>query len=313
MQVIKLAYPIKEKLTAGKVVLALGFFDGVHRGHQALLRKAKTIADQKGLPLMVMTFDVHPKVIFHGVRDFRYIDSPQEKVRKMAALGVDYLVFAQFRSGFAELRPQEFIDKVILKLQPDTVVAGFDYTYGRTDIANMKTLPLHARHRFDVVEVPEQKFAGRKIGSTEIRMAIKAGYMLLAAELLGRPYVLRGKVVQGKHLGRKMGYPTLNLKLSFPNIIPKIGVYATRTMVFDHWYYSMTSVGYNVTFNQKGRIFIESNLFGFDEVAYGQEIAIEFDSYLRGELDFANARELSKQMGKDKIAVQRFFKKTMIN
>lgn len=309
MQVIKLAYPIKEKLTPGKVVLALGFFDGVHRGHQVLIRKAKTIAEEKGLQLMVMTFDLHPKVIFHGQRDFRYIDSPAEKARKMEALGVDYLVFAQFRSGFADMRPREFIDQVIVKLQPDTVVAGFDYTYGRADIANMQTLPIHARNRFAVVEVPEQKFAGRKIGSTEIREAIKKGDMDLAAELLGQPYVLCGKVVQGKKLGRKMGFPTLNLELDFPNIIPKIGVYATRTKVFGKWYYSMTSVGYNVTFNQKEKIYIESNLFDFDEVAYGQEIAIEFDNYMRGELDFANAKELSKQMSKDQVAVQRFFKK----
>ncbi|MCH3904497.1 MAG: riboflavin biosynthesis protein RibF [Lactobacillus sp.] len=309
MQVIDLDYPIETELTPGPIVLALGFFDGVHRGHQALLKRARAEADQRQWPMVVLTFKESPNVVFHADRNFRYLDSPDQKIRKMEAHGADYLLFADWKTGFKDLSPQEFVDQVIVKLQAKIVVAGFDYTYGRRDIANMNTLPGQAHGRFEVIEVPEQKFLGKKIGSTEIRQAIKNGDMGLAAELLGEPYVLSGKVVHGKRLGHKLGFPTLNLHLTYPNVIPKIGVYATRTTVRGQVYQSMTSVGYNITFNEKRKIYIESNLFGFDQEAYGQTIAIEWDKYLRGELDFANGQELTAQMRKDQVAAQRFFKK----
>lgn len=309
MQVIDLKYPLETELTKTPVVLALGFFDGVHRGHQALLKAARQAADQHGWPMMVLTFKQSPSVVFQHDRHFRYLDSPDQKIRKMAEHGVDFLLFADWHGGFKDLTPQEFVDQVICKLKAKIVVAGFDYTYGRHDIANMKTLPHQAHGRFQVIDIPEQKFLGKKIGSTEIRQAIQAGDMGLAEELLGEPYALSGRVEHGKRLGHKLGFPTLNLKLSYPNVIPKIGVYATRTWVKGHWYYSMTSVGYNITFNEKRRIYIESNLFGFHEEAYGQKIVIEWHKYLRGELDFANGRELTDQMRKDQVAAQRFFKK----
>ncbi|MCI1290671.1 MAG: riboflavin biosynthesis protein RibF [Lactobacillus sp.] len=309
MQVIDLDYPIQTELFSSPIVLALGFFDGVHRGHQALLKKARLEADQHHWPMVVLTFKQSPNVIFRHDRNFRYLDSPDQKIRKMAAHGADYLLFADWNSGFKELLPQEFVDQVICKLQAKIVVAGFDYTYGRRDIANMETLPNQAHGRFRVIEVPEQKFLGKKIGSTEIRQAIADGDMGLAAELLGEPYVLTGKVVHGKRLGHKLGFPTLNLHLTYPNVLPKIGVYATKTTVKGQVYESMTSVGYNITFNEKRKIYIESNLFDFDQEAYGQTIAIEWDKYLRGELDFANGQELTAQMRKDQVAAQRFFKK----
>lgn len=307
MKVINTSYPIKEPLTKSKVVLALGFFDGVHIGHQKLIKEAKAIADEKDLPLMVMTFDRHPKEVYAGVKNFDYLTSPSEKAYEMAKIGVDYLVMIKFTKEFSKLPPQVFVDDIIVKLRADTVVAGFDYSYGPKDVANMENLPKFANGRFEIKVIPKQIFGGKKIGSTEIRMAIKDGNLLLAEELLGHPYATTGKVVHGFRNGHKLGYPTANLQLEAPKVLPKIGVYATMTRVGDTWYESMTSVGYNVMFNDEKQIFIESNLFDFDQDIYGQEITIAWYKYLRDEMKFDDLDGLIDQLAKDRKATEAYF------
>lgn len=307
MKVINLSYPFKKELTAGKVVLALGFFDGVHIGHQKLIKEARIIADEKDLPLMVLTFDRHPKEVYAGVKDFEYLNTPEEKAYEMSKIGVDYLVILKFTPEFSQLAPQAFVDEIILGLKADTVVAGFDYSYGPKDVANMDNLPAFAKGRFDIKVVPKQIFAGEKIGSTEIRRAVKSGNLRLATELLGHPYLTNGKVVHGFRNGHKLGFPTANLELAWPKVLPKIGVYATMTQVGDSWYQSMTSVGYNVTFNDEKKIYIESNIFDFDQDIYGQQITIAWYKYLRGEEKFADMAALSEQLKLDQVASQNYF------
>lgn len=307
MKVINLSYPFKKELTAGKVVLALGFFDGVHIGHQKLIKEARIIADEKDLPLMVLTFDRHPKEVYAGVKDFEYLNTPEEKAYEMSKIGVDYLVILKFTPEFSQLAPQAFVDEIILGLKADTVVAGFDYSYGPKDVANMENLPAFAKGRFDIKVVPKQIFAGKKIGSTEIRQAVKSGNLRLATELLGHPYLTNGKVVHGFRNGHKLGFPTANLELAWPKVLPEIGVYATMTQVGDSWYQSMTSVGYNVTFNDEKKIYIESNIFDFDQDIYGQQITIAWYKYLRGEEKFADMAALSEQLKLDQVASQNYF------
>ena len=307
MKVINLSYPFKEELTAGKVVLALGFFDGVHIGHQKLIKEARIIADEKDLPLMVLTFDRHPKEVYAGVKNFEYLNTPEEKAYEMSKIGVDYLAILKFTPEFSQLAPQAFVDKIIMGLKADTVVAGFDYSYGPKDVANMENLPVFAKGRFDIMVVPKQIFAGEKIGSTEIRQAVKSGNLRLATELLGHPYLTSGKVVHGFRNGHKLGFPTANLELAWPKVLPKIGVYATMTQVGDSWYQSMTSVGYNVTFNDEKKIYIESNIFDFDQDIYGQQITIAWYKYLRGEEKFADMAALSEQLKLDQVASENYF------
>ncbi len=306
MQIIHLTYPIPEKLFSSKIVLALGFFDGVHRGHQQLIKVAKKEALDRKIPLVVMTFDRHPKEVYQGAK-VTYIDSLDEKAYKMAQLGVDDLIVIHFNKQFCQLTAQEFVDNIVVKLQAEVVVAGFDYTYGPSDIANMKNLPQFAAGRFSIIEVPKQSYEGKKIGSTEIKRAVSEGEMPLAAELLGRPFVMSGKVGHGLRNGHKLGFPTANLVWDQDKIVPKIGVYATKTKLNGQWYESMTSVGYNVTINKGKKILIESNLFGFDQEAYDQEMIIEWYQYTRGEIKFASLAELKKQMEQDKEEIERYF------
>ncbi|RMC39461.1 MULTISPECIES: riboflavin biosynthesis protein RibF [unclassified Lactobacillus] len=306
MQIIHLSYPVKKNIVPGKIVLALGFFDGVHRGHQQLIKVAKNTANSKGLPLVLMTFDRHPKEVYQN-QVVSYIDTLDEKIYKMRQLGVDYLLVMHFNEQFSKVSAQEFVDNIIVKLNTETVVAGFDYTYGPKNIANMQNLPKFAQNRFEIITVPEQTYNDQKIGSTEIKRAIKNGKMDLVKDLLGTPYVMSGYIGHGLRNGHKLGFPTANLVWDENKVIPKVGVYATRTMINGKWYESMTSVGYNVTINSAQKIYIESNLFGFSEEAYDQKIIIKWYKYTRGEIKFANLNQLKEQMKQDKLKITDYF------
>ncbi|RMC41593.1 riboflavin biosynthesis protein RibF [Lactobacillus sp. ESL0233] len=308
MQIIHLSYPVKKNIVPGKIVLALGFFDGVHRGHQQLIKVAKNTANSKGLPLVLMTFDRHPKEVYQN-QVVSYIDTLDEKIYKMRQLGVDYLLVMHFNEQFSKVSAQEFVDNIIVKLNTETVVAGFDYTYGPKNIANMQNLPKFAQNRFEIITVPEQTYNGQKIGSTEIKRAIKNGKMDLVKDLLGTPYVMSGYIGHGLRNGHKLGFPTANLVWDENKVIPKVGVYATRTMINGKWYESMTSVGYNVTINSAQKIYIESNLFGFSEEAYDQKIIIKWYKYTRGEIKFANLNQLKEQMKQDKLKITDYFER----
>ncbi|RHW48590.1 riboflavin biosynthesis protein RibF [Lactobacillus bombicola] len=306
MQIIHLSYPVKKNIVSGKIVLALGFFDGVHRGHQQLIKVAKNTANSKGLPLVLMTFDRHPKEVYQN-QVVSYIDTLDEKIYKMRQLGVDYLLVMHFNEQFSKVSAQEFVDNIIVKLNTETVVAGFDYTYGPKNIANMQNLPKFAQNRFEIITVPEQTYNDQKIGSTDIKRAIKNGKMDLVKDLLGTPYVMSGYIGHGLRNGHKLGFPTANLVWDENKVIPKVGVYATRTMINGKWYESMTSVGYNVTINSAQKIYIESNLFGFSEEAYDQKIIIKWYKYTRGEIKFANLNQLKEQMKQDKLKITDYF------
>lgn len=307
LKVVHLSYPVKEQITDQPIVLALGFFDGVHLGHQHLISVAKNIAEKRQLPLAVLTFDRHPSEVYANNKDFVYIDTLDEKATKMEKIGVNYLLLLKFTKDFSKISGQEFVDNVIVKLNTDTVVAGFDYTYGPKETANIDHLPIFAKKRFDIVKVPKQTFDGKKIGSTEIRRAIENGEMELAYDLLGHHYTMSGTIGHGKRNGHKLGFPTANLVWNEKKAIPKIGVYATKTKVNGKWYDSMTSVGYNVTIDQPKKLYIESNLFNFDEDVYGKPMIIKWYKYTRGEKKFASLDELKQQLEKDKKEIKNYF------
>ena len=307
MKVISIKYPIKKDPVKGKIVLALGFFDGLHRGHRALIKHAREIADQKGLPLGVMTFNRHPKEIYQNDKNFVYLNTLKEKEEKLARFNVDYLFIVDFDKKFSKLKPQDFIDDVLIKLNVDTVVVGFDYTYGPKDIANIENLPKFVKGRFDIVVEPKHMKSGEKVGSTTIRHAIEAGKIELADELLGESYTTSGIIVRGYRRGHQIGFPTANLQIEGNKVIPAEGVYATRTLIDGKWYDSMTSVGYNDTFENK-ELTIETHLFDFDEEAYGKPMTIAWYKYMRGNIKFAGIPELSAQLKKDQQNIQNYFK-----
>lgn len=311
MKVVNLAYPVIKNIINNKLVIALGLFDGVHLGHQHLIKTAKTIAKQKRLPLMVLTFNRHPSEIYANNHNFQYIDSLDEKAEKMRKLGVDYFAILNFTKQFSKISGQEFVDNVLVKLEADTVVAGFDYTYGPKKIANMAYLPKLASGRFEIIKVPKQTFDGKKISSTAIRQAITKGKMEIAYILLGQHYEMSGIIGHGKRNGHKINFPTANLVWNNKKVIPKIGVYATKTEINGRWYEAMTSVGYNVTINDEHNIYIESHIFDFNENVYGQKMKIKWYKYTRSEIKFSSLTALKNKLEQDRTEIKAYFKRNI--
>ena len=309
MKVITLDYPISAPITTKKVILTLGFFDGVHIGHQKLIKDAKLIAEQKNLPLMVMTFDKHPKEIYNNDHKFVYLETEREKEHKMEKLGVDYLIIIKFTKEFSQLSPQDFVDQVVMKLKADTVVVGFDYTYGPKDIANVENFPKFAKDRFKIVVEPKQAIDKIKVGSTYIRKAIQHGNVELAAELLGQPYETSGVIVHGFRRGHKIGFPTANLEISDSKVLPAEGVYATRAKINGKWHDAMTSVGYNETFKTNHGLTIETNIFDFNEEAYGKPLTLAWYTFIRKNKKFSGIEDLSHQLDQDKCDIKQYFYK----
>ena len=230
MKVIELAEPYaKSEIYPGKIVLALGFFDGVHRGHQAVIKAAKQKAQKMGAKLAVMTFDRHPSAIFQqrDPQTIQYLTTIAEKLALFEKFGADIAYVVKFDEKLAYLKPQEFIDKYVVGLNAVGITAGSDYTYGPHTVANMKNLPKYAKNRFEIQTVELLK-EDEKVGSTGIREALASGKVELAAHYLGYDYQTTGTVVHGFERGLQIGFPTLNIETSLAKQLPAVGVYAVE-------------------------------------------------------------------------------------
>lgn len=315
MKIIYLHYPYdKTIIPDDKVVLALGFFDGVHRGHQSVIRTAKDIANQNQIKLAAMTFNHHPSVVFDQrtnspENSLSYITSVSRKAKLMEDLGVNILYVADFTSSFAKQSANQFIDNYIVGLNAETVVAGFDYTFGPIDKANMDILPTLAQGRFDVVKVEKLKVDGEKASSSRIRSLITIGNIDEANTLLGYPFETHGIVVHGEARGRTLGYPTANIISSENQVVLGIGIYVVEIKIGAEWHQGMASVGKNVTFGKNRKVTTEINILDFKREIYGEEVDIKWYNRIRGEEMFTSAEELVDQLQRDEVATRSFFKK----
>lgn len=308
MEIIRLHHPyLASAIPQGPVVLVLGFFDGLHRGHQQVIATGKKIATEKGLPLTLMTFNQHPSIVFKKFDEniTKYLTPLREKETLLAGLGIDRLYEVEFTSAFAKLAPQAFVDQYMVGLNAAVVVCGFDYSYGPKDVANVAALPTFAKERFEVIAVPRLDEDGVKVSSTRIRENLASGNMTEVTSLLGRVYTTSGVVVHGEARGRQLGYPTANVLVSEDVRLPKIGVYATRVLVNGQWYPSMTSIGHNDTFGEGRELTVEANLFDFHQEIYGEHVTISWDYFLRDQVKFASGAALIKQLAQDEQDAQR--------
>ncbi|GAA0811970.1 riboflavin biosynthesis protein RibF [Ligilactobacillus aviarius] len=311
MQVIEISEPLDlQKIPNEDVVLAMGFFDGVHRGHQAVIQRAKQIAAQRHLKLAIMTFDRFPKIYFRNIdpQAVKYVTPLKQRLKRFEQQGIEIAYVARFDEAMAKLAPQYFVDHFMVDLHAKVVVAGFDYTYGKPNVANMATLPQFAQGRFDVVTVDRQVLNAEKIGTTQIKTALDQGKIEKVNQLLGYRFSFPGKVVHGEARGRKLGFPTLNIQPAKDQWIPGIGVYAVRVKVDDQWYQGMCSVSHNETFGNNP-LTIEINLFDFSQMIYGQEVEVEWDQYLRVPVKFESVDQLIAQLKQDQTDTQEYFAK----
>lgn len=310
MKVIYLHHPYNpEQIVNEDTVLTLGFFDGVHRGHQAVIAQAKKIADQKHMKLALMTFNHHPALVFKqvGPQGILYLSPIPRKIELMAQQGVDILYIVEFTSHFANLSPQAFVDQYVVGLHAKVAVGGFDYTFGAHADADITTMPDYAKGRFEVVTVGKLAHSSEKISSSLIRELMAQGNVDLVNTMLGYTYQTDGLVVHGLARGRTLNYPTANIFNESQQKIPGIGVYSVKIEVNGTWYPAMASVGYNVTFGDSKYATVEINIFDFSDYIYGEKVKVRWYHRLRGEVKFNGADELVAQLNRDKVDTQQYF------
>lgn len=280
------------------VVLVLGYFDALHRGHKELFEQAGAIAQQLGLKVAVLTFYESPKLAFTRFSPdlLLHVTYPEKRYEKFADYGVDKLYLMDFTSDFAKTSSDDFIARYIKGLNAQVVVVGFDYHFGRdkTDASYLKQ-----SGEFEVITVSEVQDDGEKISSTRIRRAIAKGHIETANRLLGYEFSTRGIVVHGDARGRTLGFPTANLAPIDRTFLPAEGVYVADILVKGNRYRSMTSVGKNVTFDGQ-ELRLEAHLFDFDDDIYGETIEIFWLSKIRDMIKFDSVDELVKQLEMDK-------------
>ncbi len=299
METIHLTYPETPDVVPS--VMVLGFFDGVHTGHLAVIRHAQEQAERLNVPVTVVTFDPHPKQVLSNKPDaVRYITPLSRKLKRIESLGVERCLVLTFTKELAGLSPQQFVDDYLIGAGAVHVTAGFDYSYGKFGEGTMETMPFHARGRFTTSVVNEQTEGGEKVSSTRIRKLLGAGEVDAAATLLGSPYVICGEVIHGDARGRTIGYPTANVVMDASYVMPRLGVYATRVRLRDgRTFHAMTNVGRRPTFYDTGDVSIESHLFDFSEDLYGQLIEIEWVRFIRNERAFDGLDSLIAQLKQD--------------
>lgn len=296
------------------MTMALGFFDGVHLGHQRVIKTAYEIAKEKGVKSAVMTFDPHPSVVLgRDIKHVEYITPLKEKARQIEKLDIDYLFVVQFTPDFANLLPQEFVDQYLIGLNVVHVVAGFDYSYGKMGKGTMETMTFHSRGKFEFTVVPKLTIGNEKISSTLIRKFIHEGKMEKLPDYLGRFYTTSGIVVHGDKRGRTIGFPTANTDVDDSFFIPPIGVYAVRILVEGVWHEGVCNLGYKPTFKteQSPKPSVEVHIFKFNEDIYGQEVVIEWHQRIRSEKKFSGIDELVQQIEKDKLSTIEYFKQNV--
>ncbi|GAB2484679.1 riboflavin biosynthesis protein RibF [Alkalibacterium psychrotolerans] len=316
MKIIRVHHPYNmEDIYQGDIVLVLGFFDGVHRGHQAVIRRGIEEAKKRNMKCAVMTFNRHPAFVYRSFDpdNLSYLTPLDRKEKIISDMGVDILYEVDFTSKFGRLSPQDFVDQYIVNWQAKVVVAGFDYTYGKAHVANMDNLHAYAKGRFDIITVNKKIDDHEKISSTRIRRYISEGKIDEANKLLGYIYEISGFVIHGDARGRDLGYPTANIYPHPYVMVPKRGVYSVKMKVNGKWHDGMASIGYNPTFGHRPSYSIEVHLFDFSEEIYGEDVVVKWVDYLRDEIKFNSVEELIERLDQDEIDAKSSLSKVKIN
>ncbi|MCA1030118.1 bifunctional riboflavin kinase/FAD synthetase [Bacillus timonensis] len=310
MKIIRISHPhtfIKNELAY--TVLAIGYFDGVHKGHQKVINTAKQYAIEKGYLSAVMSFDPHPSVVLgRDTQEVQYITPLKDKAEIISKLGIDVLYVVEFNHEFANLLPQQFVDSYIIDLNVKHVVAGFDFTYGRLGKGKMETMPFHSRGEFTSTTVEKLTQNEQKISSTLIRGLIRSGDVDQLTNLLGRFYSVSGVVVNGENRGSKIGFPTANIRVNDEYILPPTGVYTVRIKVRSKWYNGVCNIGYKPTFHEnQNETSVEVHIFEFNDSIYGELVEVEWHQRIRAEKKFASIEQLVSQITKDKEFALAYF------
>ena len=281
-------------------VVALGNFDSMHLGHQELIKRSVDLAKELGCLSVVFTFKKLPINVITGHNVVKNVLTPEIKFSAIEKLGVDILINADFNHEMQGMSPKDFVE-VILKdtLNCSVAVCGYNYSFGYMGHGNPEILSmLTMRAGFDTMVMDEYKINDMTVSSTLIRKLLEDGNVDSYEMYTGRKYILSGTVIEGQHLGTRMGFPTVNLNLSTDTVVPHNGVYVTNIYIDGTKYKSVTNIGNKPTVGEFGKN-AETHVFGFDGNLYGKDVTIEFIHFLRPEFKFDSIEELEAQIAKD--------------
>lgn len=294
--------------------LAIGNFDGVHRGHQALLARVCEAAARLQLDAAVMTFEPHPREFFARLqgdpsRAPSRIANLRDKLQALATTGIERVIVEHFNAHFASLTPQEFVEKTLVQgLHVKWLIVGEDFCYGAKRAGNLATLiEAGQKYGFEVITLGTVTNGGVRISSSAVRAALAAGDFEHAGQLLGQPYTISGHVVHGKKLGRTLGFPTLNLRVTHKHpalsgifIVQVHGLAATPLP-------GVASLGLRPTVDDSGRVLLETHLFDYAEQCYGKLIRVEFLKKLRDEEKYVDLPTLTAAIANDAAQARSYF------
>jgi len=279
--------------------VALGSFDGLHLGHLSLIRKTVEKAKTNNCNSMVFTYKNHPKTLVSPDKVPKLIMDTEEKLRCLEEENIDIVILKEFTKEFMAIEPEEFIKMLCEKYKVKGIVVGFNFKFGHKNKGDINLLEqLKDKYEYELLILEPYTHDNDVISSTRIREHIFLGNIEEANNMLSKPYSIKGEVIHGKKLGRKLGYPTANLKINHEYALPKIGVYYTNVEIDNKVYKGITSVGYNPTVNGK-KLTIETFILNFEKEIYGNEIRVYFINRIRDEIKFNSLEELIEILKSD--------------
>ncbi len=288
------------------VAACIGYFDGMHRGHQALIRKTVEFAEKYSCETALITFDPDPWVRVKKQADVKHITTMQQRVELAAKFGIRNIIILDFTDEMAALTPEEFHTRILKRCNLKALVCGFDFHYGCRGSGSSETLRQAGDFELAVVDAVLDN--GIKISSTRISELICSGQMEEAERLLGFPFEMEGKVIHGRHVGSSIGFPTANVEVPAEYILPLPGVYAAYIIVKGKMYKAMVNLGHNPSINYSVILSLEAHILDFSEDIYGERVFIRFKSYLRKEVKFMNQTNLVMQLELDQKNVRKLLK-----
>jgi len=295
---------------ARPTVLTLGVFDGLHLGHQLIMKTVVDRAKEAGAIPTVITFEPHPRAVLHPESAPPLLQTFDQKIEALGVLGIEQTIVIRFDKAFSAIRAEEFLREVVAnRLQAKAVYLGRGFAFGHNREGDIKLLrSVSERLGFFADEVSEVRLRGRRIGSTRIRGLLQQGQVNLARRMLGRPYGVEGEVVRGASRGATLGFPTANLHPQ-NRVIPRGGVYVTATLIDGQWRRSVTNIGTRPTFGDTMESSVETYVLDWSGDLYGDVLRVRFLHRLRNEKKFSSIDELKTQIDRDVARAHKYFER----
>jgi riboflavin kinase/FMN adenylyltransferase len=305
---MKIHYQLDNLPRFRRAVITIGSFDGVHCGHQQLLARIRRLAERRGGESIVITFDPHPRSVLRPDDDtLRLLTSTPEKAACCEAAGIDHFVVVPFTTSFSKQTPEEYIRNFLVKrFSPERIVIGYDHHFGKDRKGDLAYLRYHGdKLGYEVIEIGAQEVDDITVSSTKVRKALLNGEVRKAEALLGRPYEISGTVIEGRKIGRTIGFPTANIEPSHRlKLIPQNGIYAVRVKWQGRELEGMLYIGDRPSLKDGRGVVIELNIFDFEEDIYGETLTIIFANHLRGDMELNGLQALKAQLKEDEIAAR---------